>query len=81
MIAAPIARIDFGLTIAARLAGEDVAKRIQLLIEYDPKPPFDAGSPEQAGAGLANDVVMRRKTLIDEAAEVARSAGAAFRRP
>jgi len=50
------AGIDFGLTLAAELAGEDVARKIQLLIEYDPKPPFDAGSPEKAGPELAAKV-------------------------
>jgi cyclohexyl-isocyanide hydratase len=44
------AGIDFGLTVAAELAGEEVAKSIQLVLEYDPKPPFDSGSPEKAGA-------------------------------
>lgn len=42
------AGIDMGLTLAARLAGEDVAKAIQLAIEYDPQPPFDSGSPAKA---------------------------------
>ncbi len=42
------AGIDFGLTVAAEVFGEDVAKSIQLGIEYTPKPPFDAGSPETA---------------------------------
>lgn len=37
--------IDFALTIAAELYGADVAKEAQLRIEYDPAPPFDAGSP------------------------------------
>lgn len=43
------AGIDFGLTVAAELAGEEVAKSIQLVLEYDPAPPFDSGSPEKAG--------------------------------
>jgi cyclohexyl-isocyanide hydratase len=43
------AGIDFGLTLAAELAGEEVAQRIQLVLEYDPAPPFDSGSPEKAG--------------------------------
>jgi len=42
------AGIDMALTLAARLIGETQAKGIQLLIEYDPQPPFDAGSPETA---------------------------------
>lgn len=41
--------IDFGLSIAAELAGEDAARSIQLGIEYDPDPPFDAGHPDRAG--------------------------------
>jgi transcriptional regulator GlxA family with amidase domain len=42
------AGIDMALALAARLAGEDVARAIQLGIEYDPAPPFDAGSPAKA---------------------------------
>jgi cyclohexyl-isocyanide hydratase len=42
------AGIDIGLTIAAELAGEDVAKMIQLAIEYAPAPPFNSGRPEVA---------------------------------
>ena len=41
--------IDMGLTLAGLLAGEQIAKAIQLAIEYDPQPPFDAGSPAKAG--------------------------------
>jgi cyclohexyl-isocyanide hydratase len=46
------AGIDFALRIAADLLGEDAAKTIQLSIEYDPQPPFDAGSPAGAGAAI-----------------------------
>ncbi len=42
------AGIDMGLTLAAKIAGEGVAKRIQLGIEYDPQPPFDCGSVAKA---------------------------------
>lgn len=42
------AGIDMGLTLAARLAGDEVARAIQLAIEYDPAPPFDSGSPDGA---------------------------------
>lgn len=42
------AGIDFALVLAAELAGEEVAKTIQLTIEYAPAPPFDAGRPETA---------------------------------
>jgi transcriptional regulator GlxA family with amidase domain len=40
--------IDMALTLAARIAGEDMARAIQLAIEYDPEPPFDGGSTEKA---------------------------------
>lgn len=42
------AGIDFGLSIAALLRSPDYAKAIQLYLEYDPAPPFNAGSPEKA---------------------------------
>jgi transcriptional regulator GlxA family with amidase domain len=44
------AGIDMALALVARIAGDTVAQAIQLGIEYDPQPPFDAGSPEQAPA-------------------------------
>ena len=40
--------IDMALTLAARIGGPEVAQAIQLGIEYDPQPPFDAGSEEKA---------------------------------
>jgi transcriptional regulator GlxA family with amidase domain len=46
------AGIDMALALASRVAGEDVAQAIQLGIEYDPQPPFDAGAPEKAPAGI-----------------------------
>ncbi len=46
------AGIDMALALAARIAGDAVAQAIQLGIEYDPQPPFDAGSPEQAPAEI-----------------------------
>ncbi len=46
------AGIDFAFVVAAQAFGEDVAKAIQLAIEYNPKPPFDAGDPERAGPEL-----------------------------
>lgn len=46
------AGIDMALRLAAELAGDDVAKLVQLGIEYDPDPPFDTGSAERAPAEL-----------------------------
>jgi transcriptional regulator GlxA family with amidase domain len=42
------AGIDMALTLASRIAGDKVAQAIQLGIEYDPAPPFDAGTPAKA---------------------------------
>jgi putative intracellular protease/amidase len=51
--------IDMALVLAARLAGEPVAQGIQLTIEYDPQPPFDAGSPTKAPAAVVDAVQAR----------------------
>ncbi|WP_437681915.1 DJ-1/PfpI family protein [Sorangium sp. So ce131] len=51
------AGIDFGLTLLALLRGEDTAKMTQLMLEYDPAPPFDAGTPEAAGPELAQRIM------------------------
>ena len=44
--------IDMGLTLAGMIAGDRHAQAVQLLIEYDPQPPYDAGSPDKAPADL-----------------------------
>jgi transcriptional regulator GlxA family with amidase domain len=46
------AGIDMALALAERIAGAEVAQAIQLGIEYDPQPPFDAGAPEKAPAAI-----------------------------
>jgi len=46
------AGIDMALALVARIAGDDAARAAQLGIEYDPHPPFSAGSPDTAPAGL-----------------------------
>src|SRR5918996_3738987 len=51
--------IDMALRLAAEIAGEQVAQAIQLGIEYDPQPPFDAGSPEKAPPELV-EFIRRR---------------------
>ncbi|MGH2985716.1 MAG: DJ-1/PfpI family protein [Solirubrobacterales bacterium] len=48
--------IDMALWLALEIWGEDVARAVQLGIEYDPEPPLDAGSPEKAGKPIV-DVV------------------------
>ncbi|NJK47541.1 DJ-1/PfpI family protein [Candidatus Gracilibacteria bacterium] len=58
------AGIDFGLILTAQLYDEETAKTIQLLLEYNPAPPFDAGSPELAGDALVKRVQHFGKELI-----------------
>jgi transcriptional regulator GlxA family with amidase domain len=58
------AGIDMALHLAARVAGEEVAQTIQLFIEYDPQPPFDAGSPAKAPADLVARVRARSRFAL-----------------
>ncbi|MFF9087853.1 DJ-1/PfpI family protein [Streptomyces sp. NPDC014991] len=44
--------IDMGLTLLGTIAGDEHAQSVQLLTEYDPQPPYDAGSPKKAPAHL-----------------------------
>ncbi|GAA3378387.1 DJ-1/PfpI family protein [Streptomyces sannanensis] len=44
--------IDMGLTLSGKIAGDQHAQTVQLMIEYDPQPPYDAGSPEKAPADI-----------------------------
>ncbi|MFI7453706.1 DJ-1/PfpI family protein [Nonomuraea sp. NPDC049714] len=46
------AGIDMALALLAQAADQDTAEAVQLVIEYDPEPPFDAGSPRTASADL-----------------------------
>jgi cyclohexyl-isocyanide hydratase len=72
------AGIDFGFALAAELAGEDIARTLQLALEYDPRPPFDSGSPEKAGAerveklrAVQAERFLRAEAQIERAALVA----------
>jgi cyclohexyl-isocyanide hydratase len=58
------AGIDFALSLAAELAGADVAQTIQLAIEYAPAPPFDAGSPEKAPPEILKRAKERNLALL-----------------
>lgn len=58
--------IDFALELMALAQGEDVARTIQLALEYDPAPPFAGGTPATAPAPLVTGL---RDRLYDRAAE------------
>lgn len=54
------AGIDFGLRLVAELAGEPLARAIQLGLEYDPEPPFRSGHPSVADPALVAQLVAER---------------------
>ena len=60
------AGIDFGLSIVAKLFGEAVAKEVQLMLEYDPAPPYNSGSPKTADKMVVDEVVKARKDIQNE---------------
>ena len=58
------AGIDMGLTLAAAIAGDETAKAIPLLMEYDPQPPFDCGSVAKAPAEIVTSMRAEREITI-----------------
>ena len=67
------AGIDFGLVMAAEIAGEGVARRIQLGLEYDPAPPFTGGPPDSADPALVEELrSMLRQRFEQQAPPLAR---------
>jgi putative intracellular protease/amidase len=58
------AGIDMALTLAGRIAGDETAQAIQLGIEYDPQPPYDAGSPDRAPAGIVTRMQARSRFIL-----------------
>jgi transcriptional regulator GlxA family with amidase domain len=60
------AGIDMALALVAKIAGVPVAQAIQLGIEYDPQPPFDAGSPQKAPAEIVELMRSRSRFLAAE---------------
>ena len=70
------AGIDFALTVAGELLGAEAARKIQLGMEYDPRPPFDSGSPDRADPQMVAAVregasarQSEREAAVKEAAE------------
>lgn len=55
--------IDMALTLASRIAGDEIAQAIQLGIEYDPQPPFDSGSTAKAPPEIVELVRSRPSQL------------------
>lgn len=53
-----------GLTLLGRIAGDRTAQAVQLLAEYDPQPPYDAGSPDKAPADLVEEWRGRSRLIL-----------------
>ncbi|WP_313570991.1 DJ-1/PfpI family protein [Pantoea piersonii] len=72
--------IDFALTLVAEIRGNDVAQAIQLQMEYDPEPPFHAGSPQSvtpeqlttARSQMADFIATRRRATERAAQHLSR---------
>ena len=73
------AGIDFGLALLAELAGEDAARSVQLGLEYDPQPPFDAGSPEKAGPERVQKVRAQMAPMLEKRRAANEAAAARLR--
>ena len=75
------AGIDFGLTLLAELRGPEVAKITQLMMEYDPAPPFDTGCPQRAGPEMVGVARAMMGASMAEGAEIARTRRERTREP
>jgi putative intracellular protease/amidase len=59
--------IDMGLRLIAAIHGDEVAQAVQLGIEYDPQPPFDAGSPAKAPAAIVEFLQASSRFMLEGA--------------
>ncbi|PND35513.1 dimethylglycine dehydrogenase [Achromobacter pulmonis] len=70
--------IDMALLVVAQLCGEDVAKLIQLQIEYDPKPPFPGGTPETSEAAVVQRYLAQSQARFERRSQAVERAAAAM---
>ena len=69
---------DGALHLAAKLRGVEVAQGIQLYMQYDPKPPFDAGTPERAPAALVAATPATMAPVLERREAALRAVAAGF---
>ena len=69
------AGIDFGLTIAAELFDQSTAESIQLMMEYNPQPPFDSGHPSTARQAIIEKVEQAAASYQEERKRIVQSLG------
>ncbi len=58
--------LDFAFTVVAALRGEEAARGLQLMLEYDPAPPFDSGHPRVAASALVDKVKEAASSMLEE---------------
>jgi cyclohexyl-isocyanide hydratase len=73
------AGIDFGLIVAAQLYGRHVAEQIQLMMEYNPAPPFTSGSPASADAARVEQARAITSSNREQRRQIAERAAALLR--
>ncbi|MFD0586471.1 DJ-1/PfpI family protein [Paenibacillus sp. GCM10027627] len=64
------AGFDFALSLAGKLRDDSYAKTIQLLAEYSPKPPYQSGTPEEAGPDITKMLTDMTAGFIEKASEI-----------
>ncbi|MBO9195928.1 DJ-1/PfpI family protein [Rhizobium sp. 16-449-1b] len=69
------AGLDFALELSAEMKGEEAARRVQLILEYAPAPPFSNGTPKQAGPQRVAEMRKRRTGMDRQARAAAELAG------
>lgn len=57
---------DFALTLISELRGVEAAQAVQLILEYAPAPPFDAGRPETAPESICGSVAAQMEALLGD---------------
>jgi cyclohexyl-isocyanide hydratase len=67
------AGIDFGLQLTAWIGGEDIAKTIQLILEYAPEPPFNCGNAKSADPHILKIATSRTQELFEKRREIIES--------
>lgn len=72
------AGLDFGLALVEQLRGVEYAKTVQLLAEYDPAPPLDAGTPSKAGPEVTKLLTDMFVGFVAEARAIAEKSAAAL---
>ncbi|MBC7383383.1 MAG: DJ-1/PfpI family protein [Bacteroidia bacterium] len=66
------AGLDFGLVLTALIGGEDQAKLVQLILEYNPQPPFQSGSPANAEPHILKKAIEITQQLFETRLEIIR---------